>query len=104
MNFFYLSMSNSTVRTDLIDKKNREMKSYRKRKRDAKFKYPSNQDQFEFNEQVIAVLVGVSTANSRSGERVRKAVRKLEKRNKLIKMADRSKRGGESSWNILRTK
>ena len=77
---------------DLIDKRLKEMSLRKKRKRKTEFRYPSNKDQHQFNEQVIAELEGVS-AQGRSKRRVKKAIERLVKRNKLIRMADRSKAG-----------
>ena len=81
---------------NLIDKRLKEVTLQKKRKREAEFRYPSNKDQYQFNEQVIAELEGVS-AEGRSKKKLKKAIKRLVKRNKLIKMADRSRAG----WKIV---
>ena len=81
---------------ELIDQRLKEISLQKKRKRESEFRYPSNKDQFQFNEQVIAELEGV-TAEGRSNRKLEKAIGRLEKRQKLIKMADRSKAG----WKVV---
>ena len=77
---------------ELIDQRLQEVSLQRKRKREPEFKFPSNKDQYQFNEQVITELRGVR-AEGRSKKKLEKAIGRLEKRQKLIRIADRSKAG-----------
>ena len=77
---------------ELIDQRLQEVSLQKKRKRESEFRFPSNKDQFLFNEQVITELRGVR-AEGRSKKKLEKAIGRLEKRQKLIEIADRSKAG-----------
>ena len=82
----------------MIDRKVKEITQQKKRKRETTFKFPSNKDQFEFNESVLAELEDVSAKGRSSKRKLKKAIKRLVKRNKFIKMADRSKAG----WKIVK--
>ena len=74
-----------------------KLQSKRKRK-EGNFKYVSNKDQFEFNEDVLINLREANRrAHSGAKRNIKKAIKKLKKRNKLTKMADKSKAG----WKIV---
>ena len=70
---------------DIIDKRVKEIQLKKTEKKDRTWKYNSNKDQFHFNEGILTELEQVKTN------------KKLERRNKHIKMADRSKTG----WKIV---
>ncbi len=58
------------------------------------FKFPSNKEQFHFNNEVLQELgAAKSKAKGRVRHKVKKAMKKLKHRNKLIKIADKSKGG-----------
>ena len=70
----------------------------KKRKKEKKFKYTSNKDQFDFNELVLCDLRHAAHRMEKKAKgNVKRAIKKLKKRNKLILMADRSKAG----WKIV---
>ena len=82
---------------DLIRKRLKKMRLPKAKKpRESKFKFVSNKDQFEFNESVLNELDDIK-AEGRSKRRLRSAIKKLRRRNKLIKMADKSKAG----WKVV---
>ena len=80
---------------DMIDKRLRKVVPPKKKK-ERTFKYVSNKEQFQFNEEILEELERVK-AEGKSKGRIKDTIRKLTKRNKLIKMADRSKAG----WKIV---
>ena len=81
---------------DIIDKRVKEIQLKKTSKKERNFKYNSNKEQYEFNEGLLAELDEIKV-RGRSRKRVKAAIKKLQKRNKLIKMADRSKAG----WKIV---
>ena len=81
---------------DIIDKRVKEIHLKKSAKKERTFKYNSNKEQYEFNEGLLAELDEIK-AKGRTKKRVKTAIKKLRKRNKLIKMADRSKAG----WKIV---
>ena len=82
---------------ELIRKRLKKMRLPKAKKpRESKFKFVSNKDQFEFNESVLNELDDIK-AEGRSKRRLRSAIKKLRRRNKLIKMADKSKAG----WKVV---
>jgi hypothetical protein len=62
------------------------------------FKYVSNREQFHFNAEVMDDLERTAQkADSKMSRKLKSTITKLKTRNKLIKMADRSKAG----WRIV---
>ena len=80
---------------DIIDKRLKRVEK-KKDKRESSFKYKSNQQQYEFNEEVLDQLESISLSG-RAKKKLRKAMKKLKRRNKLIKMVDKSKAG----WKLV---
>ena len=80
---------------DIIDKRLKRVEK-KKDKRESSFKYKSNQQQYEFNEEVLDQLESISLSG-RAKKKLKKAMKKLKRRNKLIKMADKSKAG----WKLV---
>ena len=80
----------------MIDKRVKEIQLKKTKKKDRSWKYNSNKEQYEFNEGILGELEDVKT-KGRSKKRVKATIKKIRKRNKLIKMADRSKAG----WKIV---
>ena len=75
-----------------------EMHKSSKRLRVPTFKYVSNKEQFNFNEEVMEELKrSVKKASSKVAKGITATIEKVRKRNKLIKMADSSKAG----WRIV---
>ena len=67
---------------------------FQKKRKERSFKYVSNKDQLEFNEEVLVNLHEAKrSAHQRAKRKIRKAIAKLKKRNKLILMADKSTAG-----------
>ena len=62
---------------------------------DTKFKYNSNKDQYNLNNRVLADLRAAKkyTKSRRAKRRIKNAYKKLEKRNKHIRIADTAKSG-----------
>ena len=74
-----------------------ELKAKIKRK-EKSFKYNANQEQFEFNDTLIADLREASRKSKKKVQKkIKRVVKKLKKRNKLIRMADRSNAG----WKLV---
>ena len=74
----------------------------KKKRKEGNFKYVSNKDQFEFNEDVLINLREANrSAHSGAKRNIKKAIKKLKKRNKLIKMADKSKAGWKINQEIF---
>lgn len=69
-----------------------------KKRKVKSFKYRSNQDQYEFNMQVLTDLQEASNlAEKKARKKIKRAIKKIKKRNKMINMADKSKAG----WKIV---
>ena len=77
---------------DMIDKRLKRVAVTKPKKREIAFKYTSNKEQFEFNEEILAHLEGVKPKCGVK-KKIQAAIKKIERRNKLVKMADKSKAG-----------
>ena len=70
----------------------------KKREKTTKFKYPSNREQFDFNDEVLTKLKCALKKSQKKGKKkIKEAIKKIERRNKLIRMADGSKAG----WRLV---
>ena len=108
-----VSESNSTVQEvfsmfksyleDKIEEKSKQIESKGKAEKDViKLKFKGNQKQYEINAKLEAILTDISKANEQNNqERVSKLVDEakalIHRRQKLIKIADRSKDG----WRVV---
>ena len=74
------------------------LQSSAKKQKVHEFKYVSNREQYHFNEQVMEDLGRITKgASKKVSKRLSETVKKIRTRNKLIKMADKSKAG----WRIV---
>ena len=72
-----------------------------KKKKDHEYNYKGNRKQAEFNEEVLENLKDIqdlvkSGSINRSGKLIKETITKIEKRNKCIKLADRSVAGWDT--------
>ena len=84
------------ILNDMIDKRLKKVAVTKPKKRERAFKYTSNKEQFEFNEEILAHLEAVKP-KGRAKKKLQAAIKKLERRNKPVKMADKSKAG----WKLV---
>jgi hypothetical protein len=81
---------------DIIDKRLKRVVLPSSRKKDSKWKYTSNKEQFEFNAEILSELESIKL-EGKSKTKLKESIKKLQRRNKLIKMADKSKAG----WKLV---
>ena len=81
---------------DIIDKRLKRVVLPSSKKKDSKWKYTSNKEQFEFNAEILSELESLKL-EGKSKKKLKESIKKMQRRNKLIKMADKSKAG----WKLV---
>lgn len=82
----------------LADNVKSDLKSQNKRKREHEFKYKANQKQFDFNSDIKEDLEDIMKlvkegSKHRSSKLIKDVISKIDTRNKLIRIADKSPAG-----------
>lgn len=97
----YLDASISSIRqeTDREYRDTKEKVLQLQREKELDFKFKGNRLQFEFNTTILEKLeyadkeIATGIGNDRPKEIVQQAIKKLKRRNKLIRLADKSEAG-----------